>query len=270
MDNFAITRRRVRTYFRRTASTIGGELNHRCFFMHIPKCGGTSVTEALNATIPLHKRVGLIDANATRRATSILEANKDERLYFHDDLETGPKVYALRQSLLLTHMAWGTPMIYGHVPFNQSALDHFGKSYKFVTLMRDPIERTISNFSHSAREGLIPNDFDSYLKGPVLRTHGLTFLRYFSGRPLIAPEEEAAALDEAMRNFRTFSVVGFLDMLDTFSNKFQKVFGRKLKIYKYNAAQSKKIELRADQNEQLRDLLKAEIAFWHFAREDAL
>ena len=258
--------RRLRTYTRRLTAIFGGDLKHNCFFMHIPKCGGTSITEALYASVPLHRRVGMIDANATRRAVSILESDVDTALHYHDDLETGSHVYATRTAILLTHMAWNTPMIYGHVPFNAKSYQHFGETYKFVTLMREPLARTLSNFAHSAREGLIPDDFEAYLDGPVVRTHGLSYLRYFSGRHLIQPEEEAEVLREAQENLALFSLVGFLDELDEFSQNFRLIFGRGLDIFKYNTATDTKFEPTHAQRARLEELLSTEIKFWHYAR----
>lgn len=258
--------RRLRTYTRRLTATFGGELKHNCFFMHIPKCGGTSITEALYAAVPLNCRVGMIDANATRRAVSILESDVDTSLRYHDDLETGAKVYATRTALLLTHMAWNTHLIYGHVPFNYKAYQHFGDTYKFVTLMREPLSRTLSNFAHSAREGLIPNDFDAYLEGQVVRTHGLSHLRFFSGRHLIQPEEEAEAFCEAKENLALFSLVGFLDDLDTFSDKFKGIFGRSLSIFQYNTATDTKFKPTQAQMARLEKILSTEIEFWNYAK----
>ena len=52
------TARRLRTYSRRSAASLSGDLRKPCFYMHIPKCGGTSVTAALHAVVPLRRRVG--------------------------------------------------------------------------------------------------------------------------------------------------------------------------------------------------------------------
>lgn len=259
--------RRSRTYSRRALATISGDLKRPCFFMHIPKCGGTSLSEALNALVPLHRRIGLVDANSTRRAIGILEADTDSNLIRHDDLISGDTVHKLREQMLLTHMAWSTPMIYGHIPFSQKAWKHFGDKYAFVTMLREPIARTISSFGHSSYNGLISQDFDAYLKGPVLRTHGLSFLRYFSGRHWIDKSEEAEVLEIAKSNMDKFSVIGFLNDVPSFEKKFKSVIGRAPHLYHYNEKRSPPPQLTQMQRETLSEVLSTEMALWDYARE---
>ncbi len=244
-----------------------GDLKHKCFYMHVPKCGGTSLSEALYATVPMHKRVGVIDANATRRATALIHSDENDLYTYHDDRPTGEHVYALREGMLLTHMAWETSLIHGHILFSHKADRHFGDIYKYVSLLRDPVGRIISNFNGSVRHGLIENDFDAYLEGDIVRAHALTALRYFSGQANIAPDEEPAALELAKATAEKFSVIGFLDNLDSFCDQFSDVFGRRPKIYRYNEASSEKYVPTDAQMEQLRAMLGHELQFWDFVQE---
>lgn len=259
--------RRSRTYTRRVLATVRGDLKRPCFFMHIPKCGGTSLSEALNALVPLHRRIGLMDANATRRAIGISEADTDSNMVRHDDLECGESVHRLREQMLLTHMAWSTPMIYGHIHFSEKAWTHFGNRYAFVTLMREPIARTISSYGHSAFNGLMEDDFDAYLDGPILRTHGLGFLRYFSGRHWIEKDEEADALALAKSNMDKFSAIGFLDDVPGFEKRFKAAIGRAPHLYHYNEKRRPAPKLTDAQRGALTAALSTEIKLWEYARE---
>ncbi len=259
-------KRRMRTYGRRALAVPGGRLRKRCFFMHIPKCGGSSIAEALYATVPIHKRVGVVDAPTTRRAAAIYYADRDETMLYHDDLETGPQVYALREQMLLAHMAWETELIHGHILFSEKAQRHFGDVYGHVTVLRDPIARMLSNFAHSAHDGFIPSDFDAYLDHYCARIHGLTTLRYLSGTHDIAPGEEAAALNRAKQTLASFDVVGFLDDLDGFCRSFADAFGRQPKIYRYNEARWPKTEPTAEQMSRLEAMMAPEIALWDYAQ----
>lgn len=212
--------------------------------------------------MPLHRRVGLIDANATRRAVSIQRQDQDTNQNYHDDLDNGAEVYALREAMLLSHMAWQTPMIYGHVLYSDKAYRHFGATYQFITLLRDPVARTLSNFAHSVRDGLIENDFDAYLDGPVARAHALSFLRFFSGRSRIATTEEDAAYEDAVRNSRHFQIIGFLDDLEGFSEQFRTLFGRGLKVFRYNSLRGDAVVPSAAQRVRLKGLMDRELALW--------
>ncbi len=258
--------RRLRTYSRRFMAMSRGSLAHRCFFMHVPKCGGTSVAEALYATVPMSNRIGVIDANATRRATAIIEADKNEKLLYHDDLPTGASVFDLREKILLMHMAWDTQLIHGHVLFSSIADRHFGSTYKYVTLLRDPVSRLVSNYNGSVSHGLTTVPFKDYLETDIARYHALTVLRYFSGQHLIQPGSEGEAVETALDVAKKFAVIGYLDDLDKFCDDFANVFGRKPRIFHYN----KRSEgaYRPDEAElaRCRQLLEPEIRFWDTLR----
>ena len=261
-----VNKRRFRTYSRRVTNMLSGRLRHPCFFMHVPKCGGTSLSEALYATVPMHRRVGVIDAIATRRATTLMHADLEETPFYHDDLPNGAEVYALREQMLLVHMAWGTELIHGHVLFSERAYRHFGQTYRHVTLLREPLERTLSNFLGSARDGLIDGDLDGYLESEIFRTHGLSMLRYFSGTHPLGPTEEKAALERAKRNMDRFSIVGFLDDLDGFARQFSDLFGRRPTIFRYNSSRTAHPSPSAAQTRRMETVLAAELELWEYAQ----
>ncbi len=262
-------KRRFRTYGGRGLSTLMGGIRHPVFFMHLPKCGGTSVAEALYATVPLQQRVGVIDANATRRAMAIYHDDVDALDRQHDDLENSKNVYDFRAQMLINHMAWNTRMIHGHVLFSDRADKHFGARYKYVTVLRDPIARVISNFAHSVQSGMITDDFDAYLDNAISRAHGLTFLRYFSGTPVLSAADEPAALKKSMATLQKFAVIGFLDDLPRFAADYKSVFGIRPRIPRYNQAQTAVKSVRDAQLERLRAIMVHEIAFWDYARDFA-
>ena len=63
------TRRRLRVYSGRALrGTLLAGPRHNCLFMHMPKCGGTSISEAMYATVPFGGGVAVIDAVSTRIA----------------------------------------------------------------------------------------------------------------------------------------------------------------------------------------------------------
>ena len=56
-------RQRSRLYLGRSLRTVAG-LRQPCVFIHVPKCGGTSVSEAIYATVPLHRKIGNLDSHS--------------------------------------------------------------------------------------------------------------------------------------------------------------------------------------------------------------
>lgn len=258
-------KRRFRTYSRRIVNMASGGLRHPCVFMHVPKCGGTSVSEALYATVPMSRRVGVIDAISTRRATTLMHADTTEPFLYHDDLPTGVEVYKLREQILLTHMAWNTELIHGHIIFSKKAYKHFGDHYRFITLLREPTARVLSNFLGSVRGGMIKDDLDAYLDSEIFRTQGLSMLRYFSGIHAVAPENEVAALEQAKSNMALFSIIGFLDNLDDFSDQYRAMFGRCPRIFHYNLSESKHPVLNAAQQAKIESVMRSEFELWQHA-----
>ena len=234
--------------------------------MHVPKCGGTSVSEGLYATVPMSKRVGVVDANATRRATAMMQAGENQLHLYHDDLPNGAAVFEMREQMLLTHMAWGTHLIHGHILFSEKADAHFGATYKYITLLRDPLARFVSNYNGSVGHGLTKTDFKTYLGTDVARYHALTTLRYFTGQHDIAKGQETQAVETALNIAERFAVIGYLDRLDAFCSEYQTVFGRKPTIYHYNSRKPDAYSPTPQELEHARELLEPEQQFWDALR----
>lgn len=259
------TLRRARIYAGRTRALAGG-LKQRCLFMHMPKCGGTSLSEALYATVPLGQNVAVIDALSTRRAAAIAAFDRDDVATCHEDLEHGHLTFALREKLLLTHMAAGARLIHGHVLYSEAAMQHFSAEYGLVTLLREPVARAISNFAMMAGNGFTSPDVDAWLDGPVGRSHATVFLRYLSGQNVVSPADQDAALDLAKKRLARFRVVGFLEDLPQFLDSFAHAFGTRPRIHRYNKAAWPGIELRSEQRSRLEKACAADTAIYEFAR----
>ncbi len=248
----------------RTATGQGPR--HRSLFLHLPKCGGTSLSEAMYATVPLGQRIGVIDAVATRRAAAILRFGADDATLCHEDLEHGQDTFDLREGMLLQHMAWDTMLIHGHVLWSEAAERHFGAAYKVVTVMREPLARTVSNFRMARRAGVVADDFDAWVEGPVARRQARVFLRYLAGANDIAEEAVPEALERARARLGRVALVGFLDRMDGFRAAYGDLFGVRLRLPRLNAAPDAAPDLTPAQEARLRALCAPDIALWEAAR----
>ncbi len=247
-------------------SIFGAGLKHPAIYLHLPKCGGTSLSEALYATVPMHKRIGVIDAVATRRAASILEFGADDAWKCHDDLEFGDRTFDLRERLLATHCCWNTHLVSGHVLLTDTLRTHFLGRYKLLTIMRDPIARTISNYRMAVVAGIADPDPEVWLDSPIARAHSTTYLRYLAGKHSVAPEDEDACLERALSALELFSLIGFLEDQDGFARGFEEVFGAKLALHKYNQAKGAEARLSEAQMARLHDMCAADRAIYERAR----
>jgi hypothetical protein len=239
---------------------------HPAIYLHLPKCGGTSLSEALYATVPLHKRIGVIDAVSTRRAASIFEFGVDDAWKCHDDLEFGDRTFDLRERLLATHCCWNSHLVSGHVLLSDRLRTHFLGRYKLLTIMREPIARTISNYRMAVVAGIADPDPDIWLASPIARAHSTTYLRYLSGRHNVAPQDEAACLERALSALELFSLIGFLEDLDLFAQGFKETFGAKLALHQYNQATGAKAGLSKTQMARLHEMCASDREIYKCAR----
>lgn len=257
--------RRLRIYSGRTRAIARG-LRHPCLFLHMPKCGGTSLSEALYGTVPLHKSIAILDAVSTRRAAAILAFDRDEEALCHEDLPHGHLTFDLRERLMLAQMAAGAQLIHGHVLYSAHAERHFLKTYRIVTMLREPVSRAISNFSMMAANGYVAPDVDAWLDGPVGRSHATVFLRYLSGQNVVTPEDEGALVQTALSRLNRVSVIGFLDDVPNFLTRFADVFGVRPQVHRYNEAAWPTIGLTAAQRSRLEQACAADIEIYDAAR----
>jgi hypothetical protein len=241
-------------------------LAHSCLFLHLPKCGGTSLAEALYATVPFHQRVGVIDAVATRRAAAALRFGSSDPLLCHEDLEDGAETFALREQILLTHKFWGTRLIHGHVLLTKRVRRHLPDTHRIVTILRDPVERAISNFRMAARAGVVPADPDAWLASPAGRRHATVNLRYLAGQATVPYGQEAACLTAALGAFDSLAIVGFLDRLPRFAADFAELFGPRLALGRANEARGPAVELSREQQRRLEMLCGPDIELYDRAR----
>lgn len=262
------TARRLRILKGRARRSLpGGTPTHRSVFFHMPKCGGTSLSEAMYATVPFNHRIGVLDAVATRRAAAMLHHDQDDTFLCHEDLENGQQVFDLREAMMLQHMAWDSWLIHGHVLWSEKAHRFFGERYKYVTLLRDPVARTISNFRMGQRSGLVQGDLDAYLDSDVVRRHARVYLRYLFGQNDIAEDQLTEATAIACQRLQDhFALVGFLDQFDAFAARYNQMFGVRLSMARLNAAPSKQPDYTPEQIARIQELCAPDLAIYVHAK----
>ena len=156
-------------------------------------------------------------------------------------------------------------LIHGHVLYSAAAEKHFGDRYHLVTLMRDPVARSISNYRMLVRRGLVPSDPDFWMESVWGRNQSRQFLRYLSGLADIPEHETLFALEIALARLDRFALIGQHDDLDSFRRDFRKITGVWLKIGWQNADTNTEHGFTAAQFKRLMEMCAPDIEIWQAA-----
>ena len=191
-------------------------------FLHIPKCGGTSIASSIAAAIGAD-RSGYIDPIRTRGlAQMCLEDCRRP--------EGSEHLFAIRRALFFDYFKEGKPYIYGHFPIVRECLVN-SEGYEFVTLLREPTQRFVSQFKYYLATKALPNEkfitqeriedlWQEYFCSDVANFHANVLTAYLDESSFLRLGHSDSAA-RAIENLKSFSVVGTLENLDLFTQKFR-------------------------------------------------
>lgn len=237
-------------------------LPQRFVFHHVPKCGGTSVGRALR------KRYLLSQATVTPeesfRAFETFTGRDDREQMLIDVLD-------LREQMLLYLMHSDIRGIAAHVRFSEPAYARFAASYKFVTILREPVARFVShyNWSHGkpGAHARIDEDFDAFLGTARAERLGASYVEYYAGLPKEADIRSDEAVERAAANLERFAVVGRLDDLGGFERALKRELGVRVRIGHENRNRAPGAGVRIDALspgtlDRVRALCAPDLAVW--------
>lgn len=197
----------------------------RVVFHHVPKCGGTSVARALRKRYLLSQAT--IDPEASFRALEAFSGNQDRQALLVDVLD-------LREQMLLYHLFDDVRCVSAHVRFSEPAHQRFRSRYKFITILREPVSRFLSNYTWSygkpQAHARIEESFRDFLDTDRARRLGATYVEFFCGLPKSADIRSPEAIESAVGNLGRFDIVGRLDDLPDFEAQVARTLGIKLKV----------------------------------------
>ena len=229
----------------------------KVIFLHIPKCGGTSIGTAIASSVNASTK-GFIDPIQTREIAREISNQLPEGSQF---------LMQLRQAMLLQYYMRDEPYIFGHFPIVRKILEE-PKDYLVVTVLREPVARFISQFKYylatrftnQLTDNKILNQeeindlWQTYINSSLAIFHANTLSAYLNhDRNLGIGTKEAS--DQAIDNLDFFHLVGFLDQLNTFTNQFSQISGNKIIIPSKNRTQDK---ISHQQNKIFQDVLDHE------------
>lgn len=193
-------------------------------FIHVPKCGGTSIGRALRSAYILSQ--GTVKPHESAKA---FDTARPHNPRLND-------VFELREMMLLYLLYCDTRCVAAHVPFSEAAFENFGAKYAFVTMLREPVERFVSNYYWSRRPGgpgTAPETLEKFLDSESAEHAGSTYVRFFCGDPgrdKFTPRH----VERAVANLRRIHHVGFLDEVAEFERALRHLTGRRTTIGREN------------------------------------
>ncbi|MCV2886862.1 sulfotransferase family protein [Ruegeria aquimaris] len=234
----------------------------RFVFHHVPKCGGTSVGRAL--------RMRYLTSQATVKPEPSFQAYKafsgrtdtEQMLLDANDLRKQMMLYLLYDDVRCVSL---------HAPFSSAAYREFHQTYKFITILREPVARFISHYNWSSRRpgshGFIEEDFNEFLDSDRAQRMGAEYVEMFADLPNSADIRTADAVEMATSNLAKFDVIGRLDDLEGFARDIHTALGVRVKIGHANKtlgdAQVTARDIGPEQLEKICEICAPDIAVWN-------
>jgi hypothetical protein len=206
---------------------------HRIFFLHLPKCAGTAVCDAIvNGyrpffAYPLYPVIRFSET-AARKAQQM----------------TGRPADALRRELLAYMMSLPhAKCIAGHFHYSKAAFDEYHPSWHFVTILRDPIDRWISHYLYNlnTKDNVYAIDMavEDFIDTERARSLGSVMVQNLSEQSAKAARSPSV-IGEAIDRLKRFSLIGCVENMPKFEEDFQAKFGQTLRIPQKNVTDPSK------------------------------
>lgn len=233
----------------------------RIVFLHIAKCGGTSVRQAMAACFKPWR---------STQSDSVLELDE---MVLREAAASGRIHHSeARRALLAYDLATtNARLVAGHYRYSRAVFERYRETWSFITMLRHPVARWYSNYFFNATRSPdniyhIDLPIEEFVDTERATLLGTELVRSFAD--LDDPEEAVGghAVDRAVDNLRDLFFVGTLEDLPSFTRLFRESFGCSLDIPRLNTTPSDGREPRADVEprvaERVRELCEPDLGVY--------
>lgn len=213
-------------------------------FVHIAKCGGTSVDTALRSAIACANQ-HRIDRNST--IASSMATFEGHITSIEDSCRFSEHHATHLHKIFAYYLQQNWQYISGHITITEELINCFKNNYAFITILRNPVERFISNYIFNKLTNkqaiMLPNSLSTdniinEAKEILNSKRGWQMANlptmYLTGRYPKNQDDAKAMQFEFSSNLAQFKVVGFLDNLSKFARDCQKLTGKDIYIGQRN------------------------------------
>lgn len=202
---------------------FGQIVGRKIFFLHLPKCAGTSVRDSLRRQFRW--------SGVFQRAT-VVELHY--KTLYEVAVRSGEEQDVTSRRLLDYFLAHPhSRLVMGHFGLSDSLWESHRESWEFVTLLRHPVERFLSHFYYNKkrqREFLrIEGSLEEFVQTDRGRSLGSLYVQYLTGN---SPEEcrRSSVVNTAVERLNSFTLCGRLEELSLFETRYRKLFGVSLDL----------------------------------------
>lgn len=238
-------------------------------FVHVPKCGGSSVEKSLRSAYPLSR----IRIDSERSAAAVQVA-AGGGLTVRETLQAAS---VMRSHVLHYVLGAGYACITGHAPLRPGLIDRFSGSHGFVTILRDPTERFKSHYrfnnsvTQGGQYGHISEPIEAFLETPRAQDFGRMFIKYFAEVETGLDYDLNVAIETSKRTLGKMELVGFVDRMDLFAKGVSAIRGRTILIGHENKGDEKNSKPFSESVERrIREICAPDLEIYQWARSKFL